>query len=79
MINKFLQNGDKCWPKMYFKKPGVIFCSCRLFTKHRKRNQKLKEEVIQTTTIRTNKRKLVLLMMHYVLMVKFKVKDSADL
>ena len=42
-LNKFLLTGDKFMPKLHLRQPGFIYRACGLFTKHRKRVQKLIE------------------------------------
>ena len=43
IVNKFLLAGDMFMPEMHLKQPGYTYSICGLFTKHKKRIQKLKE------------------------------------
>ena len=43
IVNKFSLAADKFIPEMHLKQPGLTCSTCRLFTKKRKRIQKLKQ------------------------------------
>ena len=43
IVNKFLLAGDKFMPEMHSRQPGFTYCPCGLFTKSKKRIQKLRE------------------------------------
>ena len=47
VVNKYLLAGDMFMPELHLRQPGFTYSACGPFTKHRKRIQNLKKQVIK--------------------------------